>query len=331
MLKLNKLSATRNTSIDIGRLIGAFLVVCLHTKFPNPTIGAFVGDFAKIAVPFFFMVSGFYLYNEQKELIIEKIKKSIIKVFWIIIEVGIVYTLLRIIKSYIFKIDISNQNFDLVPFILYNDCNFTEHLWYLFAFIYVLIILLLIYKLDLSKYLIYLLPLLIIVHIVFSIWSRTTIVNAGWYELNWLVAGMPYVIIGILVKKHFTTFKTIKSKNLIFVICFLIICLYVEHFIFKRFFGRGPGVISVFLLAVSSFVYLSLNYRVVNVKWENRLANLGLKNSLNIYLYHVLVREVLSLSNMDLTINNSIVIFILSLFLSILINSIKQSLKNKWN
>lgn len=331
MIKLDKLSSTRNTSIDIGRLIGAFLVVCLHTKFPNHIIGAFVADFAKIAVPFFFMVSGFYLYNEKQEVIIEKIKKSIIKVFWIIIEVGIVYTVLRIIKSYIFKIDISNQNFDLVPFILYNDSNFTEHLWYLFAFIYVLIILLLLYKLDLSKYLIYLLPFLIMVHIVLSIWSRTTLVNAGWYELNWLVAGMPYVILGILIKKHFTAFKTINSNKLIFVICFFIICVYVEHFIFKHILGRGPGVISVFLLAVSSFLYLSLNYKVVNAKWENRLANLGLKNSLNIYLYHVLVREVLSLSKMDLAINNSIVIFILSLILSILINSFKQSLKNKWN
>lgn len=50
----------RNTSIDFLRFICAFLVVCIHAPFPG-VIGGCIKAVARIAVPIFFMSTGFFL------------------------------------------------------------------------------------------------------------------------------------------------------------------------------------------------------------------------------------------------------------------------------
>ena len=48
----------RNNGIDILRLLCAFLVVCIHARFPG-VIGEYIKAIARIAVPFFFICSGY--------------------------------------------------------------------------------------------------------------------------------------------------------------------------------------------------------------------------------------------------------------------------------
>ncbi len=48
----------RNNGIDILRLLCAFLVVCIHAHFPGVT-GEYVKAIARIAVPIFFICSGY--------------------------------------------------------------------------------------------------------------------------------------------------------------------------------------------------------------------------------------------------------------------------------
>lgn len=317
------LESGRNLSIDVGRFIASFLVVCLHTKFPIEILRPFVSDIAKIAVPFFFLVSGFYLFNDNDQKVLLKIQKSLKKLIYIIIEVVIIYTILRIVKEISLNIDLSAQKFELVPFLIFNDSNFTEHLWYLFAFLYVLLILKIIYKYNFSKYINYYLPFLISVHLFFSVWSRIEGVNSGLLELNWFVTGLPFVIIGIIINKYFYLIFKIKNTTIIIYILIFSISVFVEHFLFKKIIGRGPGVFSVFLLAVSSFIFLAKN-PFIKSSFTQYFGNIGFKHSLNIYLYHVIIREILTLSKTSDSINNSIIIFILSLLFSIIINTIKS-------
>lgn len=50
----------RNEGIGILRLICAFLVVCIHIPFPG-AIGQFIKAVARVAVPVFFISSGYFL------------------------------------------------------------------------------------------------------------------------------------------------------------------------------------------------------------------------------------------------------------------------------
>lgn len=50
----------RNKGIDILRLICAFLVVCIHAHFPG-IVGEYVKAIARVAVPIFFICTGYFL------------------------------------------------------------------------------------------------------------------------------------------------------------------------------------------------------------------------------------------------------------------------------
>lgn len=50
---------SRVDSIDILKAICAFLIVCIHVPFPG-NIGEYVTTLARIAVPIFFMITGYF-------------------------------------------------------------------------------------------------------------------------------------------------------------------------------------------------------------------------------------------------------------------------------
>lgn len=87
----------RDIGIDVMRLICAILVVSIHTRSCadiNINIDFWINDFiARIAVPFFFMTSGYYFYNrytnDNKYLV--KYLKSIIRIYiiWSIFYIGL--------------------------------------------------------------------------------------------------------------------------------------------------------------------------------------------------------------------------------------------------
>ena len=86
----------RAVGIDIMRLVCAILVVSIHTRSCadiNTNIDFWINDFiARIAVPFFFMTSGYYFYskytNDNKYLL--KYLKNIISIYiiWSIFYIG---------------------------------------------------------------------------------------------------------------------------------------------------------------------------------------------------------------------------------------------------
>ena len=49
----------RNNSIDNLKAICTFLIVCIHVPFPGE-IGAYFITLTRIAVPIFFMITGFF-------------------------------------------------------------------------------------------------------------------------------------------------------------------------------------------------------------------------------------------------------------------------------
>lgn len=320
----------RNISIDFFRLLAAFFVVSLHTKFPIP-IGAFTADIGKLSVPFFLMVSGYFLFSNEEISIYKKAVKGLKKVTIILVEASLVFAVLRLVKVYFFNLEI--PKFDLIDFIIFNDTTFTEHLWYLFAFIYVLFVILLLSKFNLLQKALNFLPLFLIILIITATWTRTLPLNKGKfiYELNWLITGIPYVFLGMWVRKKssiITNIYNFHKKKLTYFLIILFLGIFAEHILYKVFFGEGPGVVVTILLSAILFIISTHNVSFFGYKIDSKISDLGRAHALNIYLYHVLIREIIYLGRgfkIDVSfLNNTVSIFLLSLFFSILIKRIKN-------
>jgi surface polysaccharide O-acyltransferase-like enzyme len=283
-----------------------------------------VVDLARIGVPFFLIVSGYFLFTSSNIELGHKLKKNIPNLLSIILKVSLFYAILRFLKHYYFGIDISSQKFNLFSFLVANDEKFTEHLWYLFAYLYVLIILWFANKFNKINILLSFLPLFIIIYFVLSIWSYNYTIRDFLFllENNWFVIALPFVILGFVVKKYFILFDKLKSNNLIYMIFILIVFVFLEHYAFKQIIGKGPGIFSSTYLSILFFLFCALNFTIISPNIDSFFAKLGREHSLNIYLYHIMTREILFLCGISNQWNNTFVVFLVTLFLSIVYKKI---------
>lgn len=130
----------RNYSLDTLRGISCIFVILIHYPFPG-IWGAIIKNICRTAIPFFFMLSGYYTNkNDIKKTRIE-ITKRIHKTTYVCAG-AVVFSLLM---EYIFFFRgqsvyafIKNY-FDvekILKLIIWNDTGDITHLWFLFALIY---------------------------------------------------------------------------------------------------------------------------------------------------------------------------------------------------
>lgn len=74
----------RFNNIDLWRAIAAFLVVAIHCPFPG-ALGEAVANVGRIAVPFFFIVSGFFCYSEDADVNRKKAVRQIKTILGIVL------------------------------------------------------------------------------------------------------------------------------------------------------------------------------------------------------------------------------------------------------
>ena len=60
------MSKVRNSSLNILKAICCILIVFNHCKFPS-VFGKLLENYARIGVPVFFLISGYYLNGNSKE------------------------------------------------------------------------------------------------------------------------------------------------------------------------------------------------------------------------------------------------------------------------
>ena len=131
---------TRSNAIDILKAFCAFLIVCIHIPFPG-IFGMHIVTLARIAVPIFFMISG-YFYSDiiTRNGEVRQIKK----IFRLLLAANLIYVLWKVLLSIIwndesfFQDTFSMKN--LFQFLMFNESPFNGHLWYLGAILYVLLI-----------------------------------------------------------------------------------------------------------------------------------------------------------------------------------------------
>lgn len=273
----------RADNFDILKAICAFLVVCIHAPFPG-VFGECVTTLARIAVPVFFMITGYFYSDVVKRAgEIQQIKK----VLTLAIKANFIYLLWDSFYALVsWNMDFFQKMFtwkSLLKFLLLNESPMKAHLWYLGAIAYVLIILQAANRLKCMKMLYCLTPVLLLGDLVFGkyaivIWGREFP-----YILvrNFLFVGIPYVCIGQLIRNGMG--QRIKKSVL-----GCLIILFSLTSIFERTLLVNSGMnatrdhyISTTFLAIAVFLFA--------LKCDGHkgvLAAVGCKHSTWLYILH---------------------------------------------
>ncbi len=295
------------------RCIAALFVIVIHTRFPGKA-GEILDALARFAVPFFFALSGRFLLGLKDETppdIRKKTGRTLGKILAVTAKVYLIYTIFSLIYHLINKESIaywftSKYNPEEAKwFLLFNSGRFIydgsytfDHLWYLFALIYVLILIYIFAPVLRKWYKGLIVILLFFLYFGEALQTYYPIRPFGinictWYVMrNWLFVGMPFVLIGILFSDYVQGKKKklgedeyekmlmrFKSMGLMLLGTGILLTI-VENSIW----GKKEVYIGS-LLMVGGILFLSESLKTgLGIIWK-----IGKRAASNIYFYHVLI------------------------------------------
>lgn len=284
----------RINSIDIARLFAAILVIAIHTQaiewFPDYSNGN-IQILTRIAVPFFFCTSGYFLQKEYARSGCTAIASSLVKIFGLYAALSLVYFAVIFLQNP--SLLYEAKKWMLIDF-LFNGSYY--HLWYLVGVIYSVAVICMICKLGLLKMLF---PLSMICYVVgllgtsyYGIGSRLPglciLFDSNWFlSVCWIfLMGLPFTVLGWVISEDRPKFS-LTRKRLLFTTG-LIAALFVAEIITVTVLGVSKTiVITVFLYPLLFLLFnLCLAYPCEKQK---RLAA-ACKDTANVtYFWHPLV------------------------------------------
>ena len=271
----------RNHSIDILRCVFAFMVVYLHTHY---WIGYPV-DLCRCAVPGFMVMTGFFLYSENQEEVERKLLKSAKHHLVIYAWSLLLYVLLTIRDCY------KNGDFScfscdgLNKFFIYAETDFLYfgfHLWYLHAVIYALLIIWGLSKIGKTAWLIWFVPLFLLANYELFKYLVSPIV-CDYHLPTYITFGIPYLFIGMIMKKNEETVKTISKSTVLILLVFFCVSLFFEGQLFDVI---GINANDKYVSTVFLVILLLIMCIAFPMSKESKMAEIGRKYSLDIYVFH---------------------------------------------
>lgn len=295
------------------RLVAAFFVVCLHTTDhafgDNQTACTLLDAFSRFAVPFFFVITGYYFDRI-------KIDKYVLKIIKLIFVAVLIYLPI----SYLFKpssLQLPNSTYNVILCLLFNAFPLaaTYHLWFLLALIYGVLFMKPIVKITNSRQQILVIIVLLLANVIISYYLSPNYIRSVWF------LGLPYMLMGYLLSQTEINKITPSCMVLMSIItvssCLIgIEALYTEkakeHFIFTP----------VLVMAIFFFCF---RYNFKN----EVLAQIAKKGSSFIYIYHLAVYRVLDFY-LDASWYNDlcpIIVFLFTLGVFIIYSNVNQMFK----
>ena len=281
-MKTSSLSKLR--WVDLVRVIGAFLVVMAHVSYDgegSELISAYYFVISRVAVPLFFMVSG-YLLLRKEEPYGEFFRKRALKVALPFLIWSVVYLLWKregfdsgfsidLVVSYLLKIVRGPRE---------------NHLWFFYALIglYFFTPILRVFVARASlRDLCYFCGLWFVVVPVFSFLQEFTPIKIG-FELYFIAGYSGYFVLGHLLGMFQYSRRQLYGLALLFLI-FSIGTAVLNAIVDSEYFA---GYLSMNIVLMTAFAFILLREIQVRDGLNNFLAPLG-RASFGIYLVHVIV------------------------------------------
>lgn len=265
MENIIKLNRKRDTYVDVAKAIGILLIVSIHTE----VFGEFGYPLSFIAVPVFFLMSGFYDRSERNigQWFPKSLRTLILPaVIWILIA-----TAYGKILGYA-----KDRSWGENPFSLYNMTGGNGPAWFLFALLYSKVLTWGMIKIKLPK---------------FVLWGGSLLIGYVGMNINMPLlfdegcAALPLYVTGKLAYPYLR--KIMENKGLL-VAGIIALCLYLWHLVSFMIVPQSNGnftpyyLVALGLMLLCFVPFLFISEKLQNQKW---LVSLG-QHSLGIMLLH---------------------------------------------
>lgn len=316
----------RNKALDQLRFLAAIFVVLIHSPLPG-TAGVFIEALARIAVPLFFMISGYYASNNNRATLIRKMKKTAV-MLGIAVVLYFAWEMLWSIYhgTTAEKLQLYFSIQTLAETIVLNTGVLLGHLWFLLALLYCYCIYAFcIQKAPFSVRKGIAMTLLAGFFIVKELLKWNGVADPVYYVRNFLFMGLPFFLLGEAIKQKKEWLLSIKPVVLAIVALVGLGAAITERLYVgccDLYLGTVPAIAAIFILAQRPTAWTS--------SW---LAKLGRQYAADIYIIHVMilsglnmVASVTGILSLDIFLIMRPVILIV---LCILLSGVKNNLLKK--
>ena len=307
----------------LAKLIASLFVITIHAPFPG-YFGDVVGSISRFAVPFFFAISGRFLFSDYrmstKGDFFEARARVTVRLVKLLKATAIVY-LIHTVFSLVVNlaqgmtfgewISMKYNASEAFTFFLFNSGRFIwdnsyvfDHMWYLFALIYVYLVIL-VFMPAVRIFQKFLLVMFMIImfwiqwlRLYYPIRPFDISIHTPYMMRNWLTFGIPFVLLGIVHGDFISdlrarlTYKAFEEKLKEFdrvgkiLLAAGIILSIAENYKF----GSQEIYIGSVLIVYGILFWADSRPSCGRFAWK-----LGKYGSSNIYFYHVLLMAVMDL------------------------------------
>lgn len=282
--------ALRNHTLDVTKLLAAFLVVFIHVPF-HGVFGEIVVHLSRVAVPIFFMTSGYFAYKNTENTLLRKAKKLVGILLFAIILYNLIDAALAFFDGGtkgVLDHFLGISYMDCLKLAVFNLPPFSTRLWFLFALIYVYLLHLLFNKLKFSNAVIFVFSLCALaVHFLLGDVLPAFGVDIPDYAgRNFLLFGYPFFCLGLFFRRNEE--KILQTSPKILILCALLGCV----LSLAPMFYTSVSQISIgtLLLLFAIFVFSLQKADLTYPSWVLALCEC----SLGIYIFHRPVTTVLN-------------------------------------
>lgn len=292
----------RNRSLDVLRGLACLCIILIHKPFPG-SFASLTIPFTRGAVPFFFLVSGYFAYRETKEEGVRMAKRRVRHMAFLCLAVTALY-LLYFFWLFDFQIGEALNSMQLdsaevwLRFLCLNDLSgffsIIGPFWFLYALLYVYLLVWGAEKLGILKKMQFLWPILLCMvffcaEIYPLVWGKEI---KNYYYRNFLIEGMGFFLLGHWFRRREDLLARCKDAWLILIACVGLIASTAFQFLYFE----NPSVQSFewYFGSCAAWVAMSMLAMRHPACPERLLSYIGEHYSLTVYAIHMLV---ISLTN----------------------------------
>ena len=305
----------KNSTLNALKGLACFSVVMLHCSFPG-LVGKLIYGIARFAVPLFFAISGYYVYSNDSEKVIQKLPQKIKHIGLMFFGTEILYFLwhcfqysvqvgtIQGAKEWICSL-VSVKN--LIYFIVFQRTVVGDISWFLVALIICYFVTFTIAKKNIWIKTFPLIPLLFLINLFLGEVAPFFDIETQWYWCsNFLLLGFPCYALGYYIKinefKITQALTKSKIKKILFLTVFLNLIERVVTYASQLF-------ISNILFMFGCFVYcIKYPTKFKRDKLVMQLSVLGDKYSFGVYILHPIIRDIYGMIFEMFKLNNNMII-----------------------
>ena len=307
----------RNYALYFARFVMAFLVVVIHV----PCLGGdYLMPIARCAVPFFYIVSGDFLWKDSEEDFRSSCMRNAKKWLKLYIVSALILSIAAVVIKICYPQPLADFSWQQVYWLCFNGVYpslerielfgktlGTTVVWFLYTGMITFIIAKLLYNFIKRRYFLIWCILLIVVSIIINR------IYGGVLVPRLLSASVPFVLIGSWLRCHW---KSYENKLPFIKLCVSVVLLYMVGGIEMKFFDGYKEMVfsTTFLSIVLILVALKSPYKF------SFISHFPVKSTFDVYIYHRLMFVLLVIAGWNsISGLSAVVVYAVCLAISVLI------------